>query len=64
MQSNHCWIGGIGILALLAVLPVISSGAPSANKGSKAPAATEKVLYSFTGGTDGANPMSGLVLDS
>jgi len=64
MRRKHCWIGGIGILALLAVLPVISSGAPSANKGSKAPAATEKLLYSFTGGTDGANPMSGLVLDS
>jgi uncharacterized repeat protein (TIGR03803 family) len=64
MRRNHSWIGGIGILALLALLPVISSGAPSANEGSKVPAATEKVIYSFQGGSDGANPMSDLVLDS
>jgi hypothetical protein len=64
MRRNHFWIGGTGILALLALLPVVSSGAPSANKGSKAPAAKEKVIYSFQGGTDGANPMSDLVLDS
>jgi uncharacterized repeat protein (TIGR03803 family) len=64
MRRNHSWIGGIGILALLTLLPVISSGAPSANKGSKAEAAKEKVIYSFQGGADGANPMSDLVLDS
>jgi uncharacterized repeat protein (TIGR03803 family) len=28
------------------------------------PAATESVLYSFTGGTDGANPEAGLIADS
>jgi uncharacterized repeat protein (TIGR03803 family) len=63
MRRNHCWIGGIGILALLVLLPVISSGA-TANKDSKAPTAKEKVIYSFQGGSDGANPMSDLVLDS
>src|SRR5580692_1253165 len=64
MRRNHSWIGGIGILALLALLPVISSGALSANEGSKVPAATEKVIHSFQGGSDGALPMSDLVLDS
>jgi uncharacterized repeat protein (TIGR03803 family) len=63
MRRNHYWIGGIGILALLASLPVISSGAPPASQ-AKLPTAREKVLYSFTGGTDGANPMSDLVFDT
>ena len=27
-------------------------------------AGTEKVLYSFTGGADGANPVAGVILDS
>jgi len=64
MRRNHYWIGGIGTLALLAFLLVISSGALSTNEASKAPAAKEKVIYSFQGGSDGALPMSDLVLDS
>jgi uncharacterized repeat protein (TIGR03803 family) len=63
MRRNHYWIGGIGTLALLGLLPVISSGAPSASQ-AKPPSAHEKVLYSFTGGSDGAWPMSDLVFDS
>jgi hypothetical protein len=64
MRSNHLWIGGIGILALLALPPVISSGVPPASKANKQPSATEKVLYSFTGGSDGGTPLSDLTLDS
>src|SRR5580692_10305812 len=63
MRRNHYWIGGIGILALLALMPVISSGAPPASK-AKPPSAHEKVLYTFTGGADGGNPVSDLILDS
>lgn len=62
MRRNQYWAGGIGILALLGLLPVISSGAPPASK-AKPPSAHEKVLYSFTGGSDGAWPMSDLVFD-
>jgi uncharacterized repeat protein (TIGR03803 family) len=63
MPRNQYWTGGIGILALLALLPVISSGAPPASK-AKPPSAQEKVLYTFTGGPDGGNPMSDLVFDT
>jgi uncharacterized repeat protein (TIGR03803 family) len=64
MRSNHLWIGGIGIFALLALPPVISSGVPPARKANKQPSATVKVLYSFTGGSDGGTPLSDLTLDS
>jgi uncharacterized repeat protein (TIGR03803 family) len=64
MRSNHFWIGGIGILALLALPPVISSGVPPASKANKQPSATEKVIYSFAGGADGAFPQSDLIVDS
>lgn len=64
MQRNQYWIGGIGILALLGLLPAIASGAPAASRASKHPAAREQVIYSFTGGADGGNPFSDLVLNS
>jgi uncharacterized repeat protein (TIGR03803 family) len=63
MRNNHLWIGGIGILALLALPPLISSGVPPASKANKQPTATERVIYSFTGGADGASPASDLILD-
>jgi uncharacterized repeat protein (TIGR03803 family) len=63
MRRNQYWAATIGILALLGFLPVISSGAPPASK-AKPPSAHEKVLYSFTGGADGANPTSDLVFDT
>jgi uncharacterized repeat protein (TIGR03803 family) len=63
MRRNQYWAATIGILALLGFLPVISSGAPPASK-AQPPSAHEKVLYSFTGGTDGANPTSDLVFDT
>jgi hypothetical protein len=56
MRRNHFWIAGIGILALLLLLPVVSSAA--------SPPSKEKVIYSFQGGTDGTSPLSDLILDS
>jgi uncharacterized repeat protein (TIGR03803 family) len=63
MRRNQYWAAAIGILALPGLLPVISSGAPPASK-AQPPSAHEKVLYSFTGGSDGAWPTSDLVFDS
>jgi uncharacterized repeat protein (TIGR03803 family) len=54
-RTNSC-IAASCILALTGLLPVFSSGSSRAAK--------EKILYSFTGGTDGATPMSDLTLDS
>jgi uncharacterized repeat protein (TIGR03803 family) len=53
MRRNGFWIA---ILALLLLLPVLSFGSPPASK--------ERVIYSFQGGADGANPQSDLILDS
>jgi uncharacterized repeat protein (TIGR03803 family) len=63
MRRNQYSAATIGILALLGFLPVISSGAPPASK-AKPPSAHEKVIYSFTGGADGGNPLSDLVFDT
>jgi uncharacterized repeat protein (TIGR03803 family) len=62
MRRNQYWAGGVGILALLGLVPVISSGASQSSK-AKPQGAHEKVIYSFTGGADGAHPMSDLVID-
>ena len=53
--AASCIVGATGLLLALA------SGAekPAAEK-----AASEKIIYSFTGGSDGANPQSDLILDS
>ena len=56
MPRNLFWIAASCILALLALLPAFSSGA--------SPTVKEKVIYSFTGGTDGAYPLSDLTLDA
>jgi uncharacterized repeat protein (TIGR03803 family) len=56
MPRKSFWIAASCILALLGLLPVLSSGA--------SPASKEKVLYSFTGGVDGGVPMSDLIFDS
>jgi uncharacterized repeat protein (TIGR03803 family) len=56
MPRKSFWIAASCILALLGLLPVLSSGA--------SPASKEKVIYSFAGGADGANPLSALALDS
>jgi hypothetical protein len=53
--AASCIVGATGLLLALA------SGAekPAVEK-----AASEKIIYSFTGGSDGANPQSDLILDS
>jgi uncharacterized repeat protein (TIGR03803 family) len=56
MRRKVFWIGASCILVVLGLRPVFSSGA--------VPASTEKVIYSFQGGTDGATPMSDLTLDN
>ena len=56
MRKRDFWIAASCILAGLGLFPLFSSGA--------SPASTEKVLYSFAGGTDGENPSSDLTLDS
>jgi hypothetical protein len=55
MPRKLFWIAASCIPALLALLPVFSSGS--------SPVAKEKVIYSFTGGTDGGIPLSDLTLD-
>jgi len=56
MRQKVFWIAASCILAVVGLLPLASSGATPASK--------EKVIYSFAGGTDGANPFSNLVADA
>lgn len=56
MRPLYLWIAASCILALFVVRPIFSSGAP--------PASREKVIYSFSGGLDGAGPMSDLTIDA
>jgi uncharacterized repeat protein (TIGR03803 family) len=56
MRRKGFWIAASCILALAGLLPVFSSGASPVSKASKQPAAEEKVIYSFHGGSDGAGP--------
>jgi len=56
MPRTNIWIAASCILLLVGLFRVISSGA--------SPASKEKVLYSLTGGLDGANPYSDLVMDA
>jgi uncharacterized repeat protein (TIGR03803 family) len=60
MRRNPIWSLAVGALVLLAVLPRILSRAAA----SKELAASEKVIYTFSGGDDGAGPISHLILDS
>ena len=48
------------IVAATALLLALASGA---EKPAAAKPASEKIIYSFTGGSDGANPQSDLILD-
>jgi hypothetical protein len=56
MRRKSFWIAASCILAVVGMRPVICSGA--------VPAGTERVIYSFTGHSDGANPMSDLAIDA
>jgi uncharacterized repeat protein (TIGR03803 family) len=56
MRRKPFCIAASCILALAGLLPVFSSGTSLASK--------EKVIYSFTGGADGAVPVSDLTIDS
>ena len=56
MPRKTFWIAASCILAVIGLRPVFSSGAP--------PASRYKIIYSFTGGADGAYPVSDLTLDS
>jgi uncharacterized repeat protein (TIGR03803 family) len=56
MLRKMFWIASICILTVVGLRPVFSYGAP--------PASSYKVIYSFTGGVDGGQPMSDLTLDS
>jgi uncharacterized repeat protein (TIGR03803 family) len=56
MRRKTFWSAASCILAVVGLLPAFCFGS--------APASTEKVLYSFAGGTDGANPVSDLTLDN
>jgi uncharacterized repeat protein (TIGR03803 family) len=56
MRRKSSWIAASCIVAVAGFLPVISTGA--------SPASTETVLYSFTGGNDGAHPRSDLTIDN
>jgi len=55
MRRKNFWIAAGCVLTVLGLIPVFSSGA--------APASREKVLYSFTGGSDGWQPLSDLTID-
>jgi hypothetical protein len=61
MNRNHCIAG---IVMLLGSLLAIPARAPAASKNDKQPGATEKVIYSFTGGADGGVPVSDLTMDA
>jgi hypothetical protein len=56
MRREIFWIAAGCVLVLAGFLPVFSSGA--------SPDSPEKVIYSFTGGADGGQPLSDLTLDS
>jgi hypothetical protein len=56
MRRKSFWIAASCVLAMAGLLPAFSSGA--------SPASKEKVVYSFTGGPDGGNPLSDLTLDA
>ncbi|HXM63342.1 MAG TPA: choice-of-anchor tandem repeat GloVer-containing protein [Terriglobales bacterium] len=56
MRQKTFWIAASCVLVMIGLRPVFSSGA--------APASNEKVIYSFTGGADGGQPMSDLTLDA
>ena len=56
MRRESFWIAAGCVLVLAGLLPAFSSDATPNSK--------EKVIYSFTGGADGAQPLSDLILDS
>jgi uncharacterized repeat protein (TIGR03803 family) len=56
MRSKCLCVAAGCILAAIALLPIFSSGTSLSAPG--------QILYSFTGGSDGANPYSDLTLDS
>jgi uncharacterized repeat protein (TIGR03803 family) len=61
MRRETFWIAASCILVLAGLLPAFSSGAsPASNE----PAAKEKAIYSFQGGSDGFWPSADLTLDS
>lgn len=56
MRRRSLWIAVSCILAVVGSLPVFSYGAAQASTG--------KILYTFTGGSDGGAPLSDLTLDA
>jgi uncharacterized repeat protein (TIGR03803 family) len=54
MRQKTFWIAASCVLVVIGMRPVFSSGA--------APTSKEKVIYSFTGGADGGQPMSDLTI--
>lgn len=56
MRRKTFWIAAGCVLAMAGLRPVLSLNA--------SPVSGYKVIYSFTGGTDGGNPFSDLTLDS
>ena len=61
MRYVKIGIATVGILALVGLCPVLSSGSPPAGK---ARASKYQVIYSFNGAPDGAGPMSDLTMDA
>src|SRR5579864_4985496 len=60
MKRNQFWTAVSKVLAVMtAMLIIVLILTPSASA-----AATEKVLYSFTGGADGAQPEDALIFDT
>ena len=55
MGRRRFWYSVSRALAVIAVTMILANGARAATK--------EKVLYSFTGGTDGGDPAAGLIFD-
>lgn len=55
MRPRNFWIAAGCVLVVIGLRPVFSSGA--------SPAGKEKVIYSFTGGADGGQPLSDLIID-
>ncbi|HTA25890.1 MAG TPA: choice-of-anchor tandem repeat GloVer-containing protein [Terriglobales bacterium] len=60
MRRKDFWIATSCILVVAALLPRLL---PARSSGAT-PASTEKVIHSFTGGSDGEGPSSDLTLDS